>query len=306
VQDNASFFSRDAVARADGLIRDIRAIDQRDVLIVTYPAIPDDRQAGYKAESKQTFFAAWAEEIGKQNGVSGIVILLTQEPAHLEIVVGNKTRQHSFTLDDRDQLATKMLALLKEKKNDDALLDGLAFVKEKMKRANAPVGVGAQNTPPPYANSNGFPTPSVPSTGFPVGGLICAGVAVLIVVFIIMAVANRNRGEAAAASDAVSSADSLAARSAPGAMKNLTSPETPATPRPRPQAATSDHPPTKPIPAIQAPAVTSDHPPTLEVPAETSAPAAPTPAAAATSAAAEISAAEATPAAPAAISSPTI
>ena len=109
VQDEGKFFSADAVTQAEKVIQQIRTADDRDVLVMTYDKIPDDLKGKYSPEQKEKFYLDWAEQIRSQNAVSGVVILLTREPKHLEIVVGNKTRQRHFTEADRRDLQSKMI-----------------------------------------------------------------------------------------------------------------------------------------------------------------------------------------------------
>jgi hypothetical protein len=194
VQDDAHFFSPDAVSKAGDLINEIRVGDNRDVLVITYPAIPENLQDSYKSKGKDAFFKDWADQIGTQHRVAGIVILLTKEPAHLEIVVGTQTAHSSFTPADRKELTTKMLEPLKEKENDKALLDGLQFIKERMKRAGSASAAAPNNSNP--GNFSPYATPPVGNSpkGFSVGALVCLGVGILIVIAIIIGAVSRGRG----------------------------------------------------------------------------------------------------------------
>ena len=128
----------------------------------------------------------------KSGGVNGLIILMTKSPGHLEIAVGNKTQRHSFTLGDRDQLNTRMLGLLRTKQFDEALLQGVQFIKDTMQPA--PANEPAENA----SGSGGYIPPvggsSTGTGGFPVGGMVCVGVVILFVVVIIIGMANRNRG----------------------------------------------------------------------------------------------------------------
>jgi uncharacterized membrane protein YgcG len=192
VQDNAKLFTSATVSSANDLIRQIRTSDHRDVLVVTFPSIPDDRQAELTSKGKQRFYAEWAEDLGKEKGISGVVILIVKNPGHLEIAVGNKTRQGIFTIEDRDELDHRMLARLKEHKYDDAVLEGLQFIKTTMDRHPAK-GAVAPPTNTPYTPPTSTPPVVHQSTGSGVGGLICLGVGILVVVVLIISVVNRNR-----------------------------------------------------------------------------------------------------------------
>ena len=187
VRDDSHFFSASAVDQANDLIRQIRSGDDRDVLVVTYEGIPDDKLADFKDKGKDAFFKDWVQEIGRDNRVTGIVILLTKTPGHLQIAVGNKT-QRVFTLADRDQLTSQMLGAVKAKDNDQALLGGLRFIKERIERRASSGQAGAANAPPPY--SSGGTSSSSSGGGF---SWLCLGIGILIVVFVIIRAATGNR-----------------------------------------------------------------------------------------------------------------
>ncbi|HET6251678.1 MAG TPA: TPM domain-containing protein [Tepidisphaeraceae bacterium] len=195
IDDGGHFFSADAVDRAERIINDIHRNEKHDVLVVTFASIPADRQEEFKFQDKQKFYDDWAEEIRKQNSVDGIVMLLVKSPGHLVIGVGNKTQENSFTLDDRDELTQKMLPLLGRNQYDDALVDAMNFIKARMRRtgANASAAPGPGSTATP--GSTNYPSSPIVtrSTGIPPMGWLCAGIAILGVVFIIMSVINRNR-----------------------------------------------------------------------------------------------------------------
>ena len=192
VQDNANFFSKETIAKAEDVIRKIRSGDNRDVLVVTFDTLSPDQQDELKSKGKARFYDDWVETIGKENSVSGVVILLVKDPGHLRVGVGNKTREHSFTLDDRDQLEARMLTALNGKQYDDALLTGVDFIKGRMRRSQSNAAAPLQNSP----GSTNYPTSPIVthSTGFPVGGFIYAGIAILGVVFLVMSIVNRSRG----------------------------------------------------------------------------------------------------------------
>src|SRR5262245_47159556 len=62
VHDNAGIFSKDAIAQATQSIEQIKQRHNKNLLIETYPRIPDELQADYQALGKQKFFEKWAND----------------------------------------------------------------------------------------------------------------------------------------------------------------------------------------------------------------------------------------------------
>jgi hypothetical protein len=121
VIDEGKFFSAKAIEEANKEIGKITRDYGKDLLIDTVSGVPAEQEVKYKELGKQKFFNAWAEQRASGAGVRGIYILLSQQPGHLQIEVDKATRQKAFTAEDRNRLVQKMLPLLKQKKNDEAL-----------------------------------------------------------------------------------------------------------------------------------------------------------------------------------------
>jgi hypothetical protein len=121
VIDEGKFFSAKAIEDANKEIGKITREYGKDLLIDTVPGVPAEQEVKYKELGKQQFFNTWAEQRASGAGVRGIYILLSRQPGHLQIEVDKATRQKAFTADDRIRLVQKMLPLLKDKKNDEAL-----------------------------------------------------------------------------------------------------------------------------------------------------------------------------------------
>jgi hypothetical protein len=203
VQDDGQFFSSDAVSQADRIIQDIKSRHKKDVLVQTYTSIPDNLQAKFQSLGKQKFFEQWAREIGRSQHVNGIVILATKTPGHLEADIGNETQQKAFTESDRNQLVSTMLGYFKQQQYDDGLLSGLKFIQSRMDQNLGSAGASSYGNTPSGSGSSGSaqsPTPYYPPSartsggGFPVGGLVCLGIGVLLIVFLIIRAFNSSRG----------------------------------------------------------------------------------------------------------------
>ncbi len=136
LRDNGNFFSKQAKAEATRNINELGKRFKKELVIETYAEIPSDLKLGVDLENKAAFnrlFEQWVTRQAKQQAVNGIFILLTKVPAHLHVVVGNETQKRSFTLKDREALVKGMLANLRNKQNDAALLGAVDFVAVTMK-----------------------------------------------------------------------------------------------------------------------------------------------------------------------------
>ena len=131
IRDTGDFFSESAKTKASRKISEIEQQYKKDLVIETFKEIPDEIKQDVDLSDKTAMnrlFERWTVKQAKQRGVNGIYILISKEPAHIQIVVGNETQNKAFTLMDRDNLASLMLSKLRKKQNDEALLEGVNFV----------------------------------------------------------------------------------------------------------------------------------------------------------------------------------
>ena len=135
VRDNGDFFSDTAKKEATRKISEIETHYKKDLVIETFTIIPEEIKRGVDLTDKPSLnkmFEQWTVREAKQQKVNGIYVLLSREPAHLQIVVGNDTQNKAFTLKDRDNLASLMLSKLRTKQYDDALSECVKFVSTTM------------------------------------------------------------------------------------------------------------------------------------------------------------------------------
>ena len=209
VNDEGKFFSPEAVEKANQKIREIYKDLNKELLIETVPAVPADMQARLKdmqaksKDGKNQFFSDWVNKRAKDAVVKeGICILLCKDPPHLQIEVDKATRARGFTLQDRDALLKKMVGLLREKKNDEALAAAVEDVQSTL-RANlrrpvaatspaktgaTPVSPFAPPTTPVAANRPVEPAKPVEVAGLSVLNWVCIGAAVLIGLWVLMGI----------------------------------------------------------------------------------------------------------------------
>src|SRR6185369_9821571 len=104
VVDQASFFSPDAVARANQKLADVSQKAGREMRVETYAEIPAEKRSGYSEENKRQFFQDWTRRRAQELGVRGVMVLICRDPSTLQVEVGDETeRSGAFTQADRTQ-----------------------------------------------------------------------------------------------------------------------------------------------------------------------------------------------------------
>ncbi len=136
IQDEGALFSDFAKVNATGTIQDVVTKLHKDIAVQTFATVPEDMKAAILQSGKPATnrgFSQWAEQLARAKKVNGVFILLVKQPAHLQVVVGNDTQQQAFTLTDRATLVQRMIEQLRNKKNDEALIEGVNFISATMK-----------------------------------------------------------------------------------------------------------------------------------------------------------------------------
>ena len=144
VWDEAHFFKVETIERVDQTLAEIRQQFKKDLMIETFPSIPDDLKDKLKQQGKENFFKGWTRSEADRLNVHGIIILITGDPAHLQVEVGLKTSQQAFTLSDNDELVAKLVEAFRRKDYDNGLIEAAKFVQERLEK-NA--GGGATTRP---------------------------------------------------------------------------------------------------------------------------------------------------------------
>src|SRR5262245_31272737 len=80
VSDDANLFTAGAIKEANEVIAEIKKKHHKDLVIETRKSVD-----GKPAE--------WVKQHADEIGVDGVYILITTQPKHFEIYVGNKTRE---------------------------------------------------------------------------------------------------------------------------------------------------------------------------------------------------------------------
>ena len=136
ILDNGAFFSDSAKAEANRQLLDVGLRFKKEVVIETFKTIPDDVTKGVNLQDRAAvnrMFEQWTIRQARQQRVNGIYILLSKEPSHLQVIIGDGTQQTLFTSKDRTVLVDVMLARLRTKQYDEALLQGVNVIASAMK-----------------------------------------------------------------------------------------------------------------------------------------------------------------------------
>lgn len=121
VHDLAKMFSPAAVAKANEQIAAIYRDSQLELVIETFPAVPENLRGRQASMGEKEFFAAWAKERAAERRVEGVYILLCRNPGKLQYFVHAKAKERGFSPAVAESMSKNMLAKLKERKFDDSL-----------------------------------------------------------------------------------------------------------------------------------------------------------------------------------------
>lgn len=148
--DEAHFVKHQTLDQVDQILNDIHDRFGKDLMIETFASIPDDLKPNLQKEGKDAFYTKWARTEAFELGVNGVIILITGDPAHLQIEVGNETQTRAFTIADRDELVKKLAGSFSAKDFDGGLLMATQFVRDRMSRnlAGAPAPETRPTTSP--------------------------------------------------------------------------------------------------------------------------------------------------------------
>jgi len=129
VRDQAGFFSAEAVQKANRDLEEIRRQSGKELVIETYAQPPAEVAARLAKEARDRVYAEWAGRRATDAGVNGIYVVITRNPAHLQIAVGNETRRAAFTTANRDKLRDLLLNAFRQKKYDQGLAEAIDFTR---------------------------------------------------------------------------------------------------------------------------------------------------------------------------------
>ncbi len=196
VRDSGDFFSEAAIKEATRTISEIETKFRKDLVVETFPDIPEETKRGVDLSDKRALnkmFEQWTVKEAKQSRVNGVYILISKEPAHLQIVVGNDTQNKAFTLKDRENLANLMLNKLRAKKNDEALLECVQFVSTTMAGHLQPSKRANNVASPSVVSSRALQTEQATPWGWIITAVLGIG-AVWLIIGVLRSIMGRGAG----------------------------------------------------------------------------------------------------------------
>lgn len=132
VWDEGHFFKVQTIDHVDQVLQDIHTRFGKDLMIETFPSIPDDFKDKYQQQGKDKFFDGWSLAEGRRLELNGVLILINGDPAHLEVKVGLDTRKKAFTEADANELADQLVAAFKAREFDAGITRAAEFVRDRM------------------------------------------------------------------------------------------------------------------------------------------------------------------------------
>ncbi len=166
VSDRAELFSKSAVDEATQKMQEIQRRFGVDVVVETFPSIPENMQAPSSSAERPAFFRRWAEIRAADEGLKGIYVLICKNPGYLQIEPDESVARKAFTYRQRDALVANTLKILGQeplgqKQFDEALLKIVNTIESNLQttlgRRAGPAAPSAQTSPnaaPAAAPSN--------------------------------------------------------------------------------------------------------------------------------------------------------
>ena len=133
VRDDAGYFSKPTIEKANEIIGEIRKDTSKDVVMETFTAAPAKWKDALTGPNGKKALEDWAAERAKERKVNGVYILMCKDPRGSRSKRASETRKKAFTLADADKLFTVFRDQFKDGKFDDGLIAGLRFTQEQMK-----------------------------------------------------------------------------------------------------------------------------------------------------------------------------
>jgi hypothetical protein len=152
VRDEAGYFKPQTVQKANEEIKDLQRELHKDLLIETFKTVPADKVKAVRGMGRATredFFARWADERARAEGVDGVYVLMCKSPPWTQVSLGPVTDDSLFPESDRQRLAEMLANRWSSRHYDQELLDAIGFVRIR-------VNNNLNNPSPPQDSWNGL------------------------------------------------------------------------------------------------------------------------------------------------------
>ena len=183
ISDEAKMFTKDTLDKADLKVQQIKRDYNKDVFVETLPKLPPAAMKSYdsaKGDKEKTKF--WRDFAGKRyadEGVSGVYVLITKEPSHLRVHVGEKTIKKAFTEKNRSDAQTILVDHFKKDDFDIGLLTVLDQIDTSLGRNIDKV---KSSTSPIAAKTSAAANTAVSG----IWGMICIGLVVVLALWLVV------------------------------------------------------------------------------------------------------------------------
>jgi hypothetical protein len=131
IQDNAKFFSKDAIKMANEEIAQIKKLFKKDILIETVQTVPMTNEAAIESgKDMDPVFSDWAKKRLSKTGTKNIYIVVSRKPSYIMAAVGSETRsKNEFTENDRNALIKVLADNFQQRDYNRGLIEGIRFVR---------------------------------------------------------------------------------------------------------------------------------------------------------------------------------
>lgn len=139
VTDDAKFFTPETVQKVNGDLKLIEKDFGKELVIETFATVPESMKADYEAAKddklkRAEFFAKWLGERAHELKVNGVYVLVSRDPAHLEVKAGAKTREKGeFTQLNSDRMRDILVTAFKAKNYDEGLQKSADYFRASLK-----------------------------------------------------------------------------------------------------------------------------------------------------------------------------
>lgn len=148
VEDGAGFFSKESLEKANAEIADFAKQYVADLRIKTFEQIAQEdieRVKEMDRHERDDYFTELIKQDAKALPGNGILILIWKEPPRFQVTEGAAIQKRGFGTRDRNQLRDTMRSGFMKKEYDQALLDGIHFLRLRAK--TMPVAPAGMETP---------------------------------------------------------------------------------------------------------------------------------------------------------------
>lgn len=130
IRDDGKFFSPEVVTKATEDLNRLEKRSRLEARIETYETIPEDKREAFdkltSKEERDRFYLRWLQERAKTEGATGVFILITRKPGHLDVEMSNAIKRRGFGISQRNEIRDILVKNFKVEKFDDGLKEAVA------------------------------------------------------------------------------------------------------------------------------------------------------------------------------------